>query len=59
MRTTTTRDGSFTFDGVPDGVWYVTPLPTEHGHTTGRWVRVTEQRGTKINLTDCPECAPQ
>lgn len=55
--TTTAPDGSFVLSGLPSGVWFLT-RPDGLVVTDGRWVRVTTDMGTSVDLVGCRYCPP-
>ena len=56
VATTVTRsDGSFEFDGLQPGRYWVTIVGQGHA-VTGRWAVVTAQRGASVVLVSCTDC---
>ncbi len=51
----TDRDGTFRFDAVEPGRYFVVPVDAE-AVVVGRWVTVGADRGASVRLTGCTDC---
>jgi hypothetical protein len=51
--TVTASDGSFRFDGLDPGRYFVLPMSIG---ASGRWAVVTSSNGAHVELTGCSDC---
>jgi hypothetical protein len=51
--TVTGSDGSFRFDGLDPGRYFVLPMSIG---SSGRWAVVTSSSGATVELTGCSDC---